>query len=184
MAERPTQFRSGDTYEWTESFPDYAATLYDAKAKLVSSSGYQAFTAAGSGTTYTFSPTISNLTPGNYQLAIYVELKSDTTKRHTLIAVPVKVLQNLVAPTSATDTRSTARIQLDKINETLTTIAGLPQQQVAAHMRNTMYRSLEEMMRVRAMLMREVAQEEAAAAELSGEDTYPSNVGYVEFRSP
>jgi hypothetical protein len=167
---RPTQFRAGDTYSWEESFPDYSATLYSAKASIIGAGGFQSFNAAGSGTTYTFTPTITPTLPaGQYRLAIWVQLTSDATKQYTQFDLPITLLANYADATAASDTRSSARKALDALESAIQSAVLVPYSQLAAHMRTIGYRDLKEMFDTRDRLRAEVNAEELSAAGMNNQ---------------
>jgi hypothetical protein len=174
---RPTTFRAGDTYSWEESFPDYSATLYSAKASIIGAGGFQTFNGAGSGTTYTFTPTITATLPaGQYRLAIWVQLTSDAAKQRTQFDIPITLLANYADAAAPSDTRSSARMALDALNAAIQSAVLVPYSQLAAHMRTIGYRDLKEMFDARDRLKAEVMAEEYDAVS----DT-PTGIAYGSF---
>lgn len=110
----PEIIRAGDTLTWSKSIPDYPASTYTLKYRLIKASTALAITASADGTDYLVSVAASvtaAYAAGDYQWTSWVET---STERYTIGSGRMTVLPN-PAVVAAYDTRGSARSIYEKL---------------------------------------------------------------------
>lgn len=112
----PADLRAGDTATWRRALGDYpAAAGWQLKYTLVGAGGAYNLTATADGDDYVVAATpatTAGWVAGSYVLTEYV---TNGTDRFTLASTTVRVLADLAAATTPSDTRTHARKVLDAI---------------------------------------------------------------------
>lgn len=143
----PAIITAGDTLTWSKSLPDYPATVWTLKYRLINSAGKIDITATASGTDYLVlvaSTTSAIFIAGNYSWTAYVE---KTGERVTVGGGTITIKPNLAAQTTF-DARSDAAVIVDQLMvayKTYTASAGhIAEYQIGG--RGTKYRSSAEIL--------------------------------------
>lgn len=130
LTAEPLSLYAGDTIAWQITVSDYPATGWTLNYNAVGSAGRFALTGIADGDTHIISAAsaITALYPaGDYALIKYV---TNGTEQITLERLPLTVLANLAAVTTATDTRTTNEKALAAIDAMLLGIASDEQKRV------------------------------------------------------
>ena len=156
------QLLSGDSWSWTESFPDYSAVDYTCKVILkLKDNPAIVLTATASGTDflYTILPTITNIPSGIYYYVIKMELKTGdhgvTTIEGSGLTSTIQVLPNLE---SNQDPRSPWRIIYDSLLDKVMQLANQTVSETEYNGRKFTFKNISELMMERdyAKMMMEV----------------------------
>lgn len=156
----PKTIRQGDKYEWTETSSDYPASTHTGKT-YINGSSHLTLTAAADGNDYDFTITSAQsaaLTPGFYQLQVRAELG---TTYHTLGVQTIEVVAGGVQA-AGYDARTTARQQLDLINNAISALLASPHQTVAIGGKSYTTHSLPDLYGMQKKLEYEVEREKDA----------------------
>ena len=168
----PLRLQAGDTWEWTDSLPDYPAPTWVLKYAL-HKTGIAAIvlTAVASGTDHKVTVTAATTAgygAGEYHWAAYVEHADG--RRYTVAQGWITVKPSLAAAVAATDNRSHAQQALEAIEATMKGRATKAQSAMQINNRQIQYLKPEELIRWRSFYKAEVAREKAAEKIAQGED--------------
>lgn len=161
----PVFIQAGDTVAWSRELPDYPASAWTLKYRLINAVARIDITATADGDTHQISVSASTSaawTAGEYTWQAYVE--GGTSERYTVGNGRLTIKPDLAAKSTAFEARSTARKALDDTRAALATwIASSGQVQEYSIAGRTMkYSSMADIQGRISLLEREVKREEAA----------------------
>lgn len=162
--DEPAQIRAGDTIKWQKSLANYPASEgWVLSYKLINASNEYDITATADGDLHLVNEdatTSADYVAGDYTWVSQVTLSGE---RHTIEQGSIKILPDLAAQEAGYDTRSTAKKTLEALDAAMLTYG--PQawtQSYTINGRAKTFRSVEDFMKFRSQLQREVQSEDAA----------------------
>lgn len=162
----PATLRSGDTWAWTESLPDYPATTYTLKYSFYHhEESVNTITAVADGSDYSVGLSAvdsAKYKPREWHWTACVEKGTGATlERKTVGAGTVEVKPGLANVTAGMDLRSHAQKVLDAINATLEGRATQAQASITVNGKAVSYMRPDELLNYQAVYQRRVDKEKA-----------------------
>lgn len=167
----PAKIKKGLKHTWTESLSDYPATTYTLKYNLVNASKNEAITSTADGSDHDIeisAATSAAYTAGTYKWQSYVQEILDSTNKIFIAEGMLEIEESLL--TGTTDFRTHAKKTLDAINTVIENWATQGYQSISVNGRAIQYKTLDDLMKLKAYYTSIVNAETAQAKIDAGEE--------------